>query len=125
MLRVQHNVATRYVPPVTAKRGRDGSGGGADPWVVWRARYPLRGREHTWTKCAKRWPERARRLSPQNRPAINVNRTKDQATTPDSVGTSDVQKAQRVALTGMLLRQNGQSRVVGSTGNSVLRRDIR
>src|SRR5690242_19934749 len=37
-------------------------------------------------------------------------------------GTSEVQKAQRVALIGMLLRQKGQSRVVGSTGSSVLRR---
>src|SRR6478672_13713864 len=39
--------------------------------------------------------------------------------------TSCVQKAHRVALIGMLLMQYGHSRVIGSTGVSVLRRFIR
>ena len=38
--------------------------------------------------------------------------------------TCAVQKAQRRAAFGMLLRHSGQSRVVGSTGSSVLRRAI-
>lgn len=41
------------------------------------------------------------------------------------VGTSRVQKGQTLALSGMLLRQCGQSRVVGSVGSSVLRRLMR
>src|SRR4051794_34686196 len=40
-------------------------------------------------------------------------------------GTSRVQKGQTLALSGMLLRQCGQSRVVGSEGSSVLRRLMR
>src|SRR5437588_5395617 len=39
-----------------------------------------------------------------------------------SAGTSEVQKAQRDAFSGISLRQNGHSRVVGSGGSSDLRR---
>lgn len=121
---VQHDVATRYVPPVMASYGRVRSQRRFAGDVVSEA-STARARAHmdrTYTTLAGTAHDACRRSADQRSMWTGA---KDQATTPDSAGTSDVQKAQRVALIGMLLRQNGQSRVVGSTGSSVLRRDIR
>src|SRR5579872_3004236 len=62
---------------------------------------------------AGRMPEYARRIYASTAASAGT-----------TAGTSCVQNAQRVAWMGMLLRQYGQSRVVGSAGGSDLRRAI-